>query len=101
MHKYNLKTCPWDLPQHRPTQASLDYVYSKANRPLFKEEEDAIKGKNSGLDFRSAVCSLLYLALGTRSDILFTTCKLAKACSYPGIKDFEALIWLFEYLKRE
>ena len=54
-----------------------------------------------GLDFRSAVCSLLYLALGTRGDILFIVNKLAKACTNPGRKDFEALLWLFGYLRSE
>eukprot|EP00957_Ditylum_brightwellii_P107846 8226905-Ditylum_brightwellii.AAC.1 len=92
IHKYNPKSCPGVLSQHRPTQASPDYVYSKENRPLSKEEEDAVKEKFHGLDFRSAVCSLLYFAFGARGDILFITCKLAKACSTPGMKDFEALV---------
>eukprot|EP00957_Ditylum_brightwellii_P103270 7871034-Ditylum_brightwellii.AAC.1 len=46
IHKYNPKTCPWGLLQHRTNQAPPEYVYSKENRPLFKEEEDAIKEKS-------------------------------------------------------
>eukprot|EP00957_Ditylum_brightwellii_P146797 11175541-Ditylum_brightwellii.AAC.1 len=66
-----------------------------------KEEKNAMKEKFPGLNIRSAVCSLLYLAFQSRRDILFITCKLAKTCSNPGMKDFEALIWLFGYLRRE
>eukprot|EP00957_Ditylum_brightwellii_P083751 6365728-Ditylum_brightwellii.AAC.2 len=43
IHKYNPKSYPWDLLQNRPTQVPPDYVYSKQNQPLSKEEEDAIK----------------------------------------------------------
>eukprot|EP00957_Ditylum_brightwellii_P091624 6976621-Ditylum_brightwellii.AAC.1 len=95
IHKYNPKFCPWGLPQQGPTQASPDYVCPKENRPSSNEEEDAIKENIPGLDFRSAVYSLLYLAFGARSNILFIICKLAKACSASGMKDFEALVWLF------
>ena len=59
------------------------------------------KDYEEGLDFRSAVCSLLCLALGTRGDILFIVNKLAKACTDPGRKDFEALLWLFGHLRAE
>ncbi|KAI2502222.1 hypothetical protein MHU86_12274 [Fragilaria crotonensis] len=52
------------------------------------------------LPFRSAVCTLLYLAYNTRADILFAVCKLAKACVCPGELDFRALIWLIGYLRR-
>eukprot|EP00957_Ditylum_brightwellii_P156458 11907205-Ditylum_brightwellii.AAC.1 len=45
IHKYNPKTCPWDLPQHRTTQAPPEDVYSKENKPSSKEEEDAMKEK--------------------------------------------------------
>ena len=48
----------------------------------------------------SAVSSLLYVALNTRSDILWITNKLAKSCNNPGIKDFEALMHCFGYLRK-
>eukprot|EP00957_Ditylum_brightwellii_P068344 5188090-Ditylum_brightwellii.AAC.1 len=53
IHKYNSKTCPLGLPKHRPTQAPPDYVYSKDNKPLSKEKEDAMKENFPGLDFKS------------------------------------------------
>ena len=46
------------------------------------------------------MCTLLYLAYNTRADILFTVCKLAKACICPGETDFRALIWFIGYLRR-
>ena len=48
----------------------------------------------------SAVSSLLYCALNTRSDILWTVNKLAKSSTNPGLKDFETLMHLFGYLRR-
>jgi hypothetical protein len=42
----------------------------------------------------------VYPALSGRADILFTVCKLAKACINPGPKDHDALIsWLIGYLR--
>ena len=48
----------------------------------------------------SAVSSLLYAALNTRSDILWITNKLAKSANNPGMKDFDALMHLFGYLRK-
>ena len=48
----------------------------------------------------SAVSSLLYAALNTRCDILWITNKLAKSCTNPGMKDFEALLHVFGYLRK-
>ena len=48
----------------------------------------------------SAVSSLLYLAMNTRSDILFVVNKLAKSATNPGIQDFKALIHCFGYLRK-
>ena len=97
LKQYCPDNAPFGTPKHRTTPASPTYVYSKENRPN-EEEVEQLKRDYEGLDFRSAVCSLLYLALGTRGDILFIVNKLAKACTNPGRKDFEALLWLFGYL---
>lgn len=98
------KYCPDDAsfgtPPHRKSPAPVDYVFTKENRPD-DAEKLKIEGDYQGLNFRSAVCSLLYLALGTRGDILFIVNKLAKACVNPGRKDYEALLWLFGYLRAE
>ena len=59
-----------------------------------------IEEQHKRLHFRSAVCTLLYLANNTRADILFAVCKLAKACISPGKANFHALIWLISYLQQ-
>ena len=58
-----------------------------------------IKNRFKGLSMASAVSSLLYAALNTRPDILWITNKLAKSCTDPGLKDFEALLHVFGYLR--
>ena len=100
LRKYCPDNAPFGTPKHRNTPAPPKYLFSKENRPS-PEEKAKLAKDYEGLDFRSAVCSLLYLALGTRGDILFIVNKLAKACTDPGRKDFEALLWLFGYLRAE
>jgi hypothetical protein len=84
----------------RETPFPPDYVFTKDNRPVTDNDKSIIEKRHSRLPFRSAVCTLLYLAYNTRADILFAVCKLAKACICPGELDFRALIWLFGYLRR-
>jgi hypothetical protein len=97
--RYNPPDAPWGVPQFRETPAPTSYVFTKKNRPT-NEEIQEIETRFKGLHFRSAVCSILYLACGTRPDIMFITSKLTKACHEPGIKDYEALLWLFGYLRK-
>jgi hypothetical protein len=87
------------VPPFKETPAPLDYVFTKQNRPTIEQKRE-IETRFKGLHFHSAVFSILYLAFGTRSDIMFITCKLSKACHDPGIKDYEALLWLFGYLRK-
>ena len=98
------KYCPansvWGKPQHRDTPAPLDYSFTRENEPKTEEEKRLIQQKYPGLQMSSAVCSLLYLALGTRCDILWIVNKLAKSCKNPGLKDFNALMWCFGYLHK-
>ena len=84
----------------KDTPAPVDYVYSKDNRPKTDEEKEIINSRFKGLSMASAVSSLLYAALNTRNDILWITNKLAKSSSCPGIKDFEALMHVFGYLRK-
>ena len=84
----------------RDTPLPIDYTFSKDNRPTTDKDKNILEKRYAHLPFRSAVCTLLYLAYNTRADILFAVCKLAKACICPGDKDFRALIWLFGYLRR-
>ena len=77
-----------------------EYVYSIDNRPKNEVEEKLLERRYSDIHFRSAVCTLLYLAYNTRAkNILFPVCKLSKACVNPGAKDHDGLRWLLGYLK--
>ena len=102
-HRYVLNTLqrydPHNLIKKRKTPFPTDYLFSKENRPKNEEEIKLIDEGYSSIDFRSAVCTLLYLAYNTRADILFAVTKLAKACVCPGLKDYEALYWLMGYIK--
>ena len=100
LNRYCGKDSVWGLPSMQDTPAPVDYVYSKANRPQSEEEKSQVEKKYQGLSMASAVSSLLYAALNTRSDILWATNKLAKSSTNPGEKDFEALMHLFGYLRK-
>ena len=91
---------PWGRPLHRDSPAPPKYAFTKDNQPKNDEEHKAIKDKYPGLQMSSAVCSLLYLAMGTRCDILWIVNKLAKSCKHPGMEDFHALMWCFGYLRK-
>jgi Reverse transcriptase (RNA-dependent DNA polymerase) len=103
-HRYILNTLQRYDPNaefpERETPFPTDYTFSKSNRPTTDNDQALLEKKYARLPFRSAVCTLLYLAYNTRADILFAVCKLAKACICPGDADFRALIWLIGYLRR-
>ena len=98
LNRYCGKDSAWGLPPMQSTPAPVNYVYSKDNRPKTDEDKAEIEKRFKGLSMASAVSSLLYAALNTRSDILWITNKLAKSSSCPGIKDFEALLHVFGYI---
>jgi len=102
-HRYALNTLkrfdPDGTIKTRETPLPPDYVYTKDNRPKEDHERAEVERKYHFIHFRSAVCTLLYAAYNTRADILFAVCKLAKACTCPGMKDYDALLWLIGYLK--
>ena len=100
LNRYCGKETPWGLPPMQNTPAPVDYVFSKKNRPESEEEKKIIAVRFKGLSMASAVSSLLYAALNTRNDILWITNKLAKSSCNPGIKDFEALLHVFGYLRK-
>ena len=100
LNRYCGKNTPWGLPAMQNTPAPVSYVYTIDNRPKSEEEKDAIKKRFNGLEMPSAVSSLLYAALNTRSDILWITNKLAKSANNPGLVDYEALLHVFGYLRR-
>jgi hypothetical protein len=90
----------YGLPPLRDTPAPPDYIFSIANRPNTPEAQSTIDAKYPGLDFRSCLCTILYLAYSTRAEILFIVCKLAKACLKPSMHDYDALFWLLGYLRK-
>ena len=96
--KFCPSDAPWGTPDFHDTPAPLDYVFTKSNRPT-PEELVEISTKYPGLHFASAVCTLLYLSLGTRPDITWIVAKLSKACHNPGLQDYKALLWLLGYLR--
>jgi hypothetical protein len=83
-----------------PAQWFLQMRIHKHSDSSYTLDLTLVEQKQQRLPFRSAVCTLLYLAYNTRADILFAVCKLAKACISPGIPDFRALTWLIGYLRR-
>ena len=99
LNRYCGPDSPWGLPPMQSTPAPSDYVYSKKNRPN-EEEKKIISERYKGLAMASAVSSLLYVALNTRSDILWIVNKLAKSSSNPGIRDYQALMHCFGYLRQ-
>ena len=100
LNRYCGEDSPWGLPPFQSTPAPIDYFYSKDNRPKNEEEKKVLHSTYPGLSMPSAVSSLLYAALNTRSDILWITNKLAKSANNPGLKDYQALMHLFGYLRK-
>jgi hypothetical protein len=100
LNRFCSNKSPYGIPKFRDTPGPTAYIYSKTNRPVNDLDNQIIQDKYPGLDFRSCLCTILYLAYSTRPDILFIVCKLAKACTNPGIKDFDALFWLLGYLRK-
>ena len=84
----------------KDTPAPSDYLFTKENRPQNEEEIKEIQNNFGDILMPSAVSSLLYLALNTRSDILWITNKLTKSASNPGFKDYKALMHCFRYLRK-
>jgi hypothetical protein len=100
LNRFCGKDSEWGLPPMQNTPAPVGYVYSKSNRPQNDEEIKEIEKRFKGLSMSSAVSSLLYIALNTRCDILWIVNKLAKSSTQPGIKDLEALMHCFGYLRK-
>jgi hypothetical protein len=85
----------------RKTPLPTDFVFTKTNHPTTASEIAKLPSKYNNIDFRSAICTLLYLAYNTRADILFAVSNLSKACVCPGSQDYEAVLWLLGYLKTQ
>ena len=68
-----------------------------ANNKLVKVE-DGEERIGQGI-YQSAVGSLMYLATGTRPDIIFAVCNVAKFCSDPTKRHWTAVKRILRYLK--
>ena len=95
--------CPdnasYGTPTYQDTPEPLLYQPQKKYEPT-EAESRLIQKEFSNLKYVSAVCTLLYLALGTRPDITWIVMKLAKSCKEPGIADYNALLHLLGYLRK-
>ena len=100
LRKFCPVDAPWGQPSFQETPAPLDYVFSIKNRPKDDDEKNQILIKYPKLVYASAVCTLLYLALGVRGDLLWVIGKLTKACTNPGLPDYRALMWCLGYLRK-
>lgn len=96
------KFCPEDAPygvsKYQETPAPLSYVSTKSNHHTTDQEIKYLQETYANLHYASVVCTLLYLALGTRSDITWVVMKLSKSCIDPGTEDYKALLHLLGYL---
>ena len=99
LKKFFPEDAPWGAPVFRDTPAPLDYVFTKENRPDENEKKE-IEDRYPDLKLSSIVCSLLYLALATRPDILWIVGKLSKSCQMPSLKDYQAAFWSLGYLRK-
>ena len=70
LKKFFPEDAPWGAPLFRDTPAPLDNVYSKENKHDEEEKLEIVR-RYPELKLSSIVCSLLYLALSTRPDILW------------------------------
>lgn len=71
------------------------FVLSKEQSPANEEEEEYMKN----VPYSNAIGSVIYLMVCTRPDLAFTVSTLSRYMSNPGPTHWEALKWLFKYLK--
>lgn len=101
-HRYTLnitlkRNDPDSRMKEHNTPFPIEYTFHQATQTYDDQEGLCIQTKYNHIDFRSAVCTLLYLAYNTRANIVFAVTKLAKACIDPSDKDYHALCWLLGY----
>eukprot|EP00833_Pecoramyces_ruminatium_P015598 jgi/Orpsp1_1/1189630/evm.model.d7180000073350.1 len=85
----------------------VDKILDKFNIDKYKEVSNMIYDKNEELRKRKfnptvymqAVGCLLYLAMGTRPDIMFATSKASRKNKNPTYEDWNNVLKIFRYLK--
>jgi hypothetical protein len=78
---------------HLPVQKGFKPLY--ADCPKSEKEKENMKK----IPYRSAIGSLLYIALCTRPDILFSVCALARFSQNPGPTHWTGVKSIMRYLK--
>ena len=73
--------------------------YNQISSLTFIQNEELRKRKFNSKKYMQAVGSLLYLAMGTRPDILFATSKASRKNKDPTYEDWINVLKIFRYLK--
>jgi len=73
--------------------------YKPVSNTVPIENEQLRKSKFDNTKYRQAIGSLLYLALSTRPDILFSVSKASRKSENPTFEDWYNVIKIFRYLK--
>ncbi|MGH7954813.1 MAG: reverse transcriptase domain-containing protein [Gloeomargaritales cyanobacterium] len=100
LQRYQPEGCSWGRSPNRQTPLLPGTQMSRTWCAIDEDDRNEVRKKFGGLDYRSCIGSLIYLAAGTRYDILYAVTKLAKYGINPGIKHFECLFHLLGYLNR-
>ncbi|MGH3054017.1 MAG: Ty1/Copia family ribonuclease HI, partial [Gaiellaceae bacterium] len=100
LNKYQPEGCKWGRSPDKATPLPTGIQMSKTWCATNDTDRTHIIKKYGDLDYRSCIGSLIYLAAGTRYDILYAVTKLAKYCNNPGLLHFNCLYHLLGYLNR-
>jgi hypothetical protein len=100
LNKYQPENCRWGRSPNQHTPLPPGMQMSAEWCPMTKQDYKEIEGRFGGLDYRSCIGSLIYLAAGTQYDILYAMTKLAKFAKNPGMHRYECLYHLLGYLNR-
>jgi len=73
--------------------------YHKISNMIYTEDEKLRERKFNKTTYMQAVGSLLYLAMGTRPDIMYATSKASRKNQDPTYEDWMNVIKIFRYLK--
>ena len=90
LNRFKLTNC-------NPVTTPMDHgiKLSKALCPSSEEEREEMKT----VPYMNAVGALMYLAIGTRPDIMYAVRKLAQYNANPGRGHWQAVKHIFRYLK--
>ena len=81
----------------KPVSTPMDVNIRLTSAQSPSTTEEFAKMRN--IPYHEAVGSLMYASLGTRPDITFAVQTVSRFSSKPGIAHWEAVKWIFRYLK--